>query len=88
MKESIQKIPYKYMEQTYHVKLLVESVSGVLGLYHGYFYGKINSSNKSIVTLIREIPNDAIISKVSHGTNFSIATTITQNLNDNQTTRS
>ncbi|EJC08607.1 hypothetical protein HPHPP13_0603 [Helicobacter pylori Hp P-13] len=88
LKESIQKIPYKYMVQTYHAKLLVESVSGVLGLYHGYFYGKINYFNEAIVTLIREIPNDAIISKVSHGSDFSRATTIVQNLNDNQTTRS
>ncbi|MGL2667900.1 DUF1542 domain-containing protein, partial [Helicobacter pylori] len=52
LKESIQKITYKYISQTYHTKLLVENVSGVLGLYHGYFYGNINYFNESIVTII------------------------------------
>ncbi|MCQ2928102.1 hypothetical protein JT231_07010, partial [Helicobacter pylori] len=52
LEESIQKIPYKYAAQTYHIKLLVESVSGVLGLYHGYFFGNINHFNESIVTII------------------------------------
>ncbi|RVZ04201.1 hypothetical protein EC516_08200, partial [Helicobacter pylori] len=88
LKESIQKITHKYVSQTYHTKLLVENVSGVLGLYHGYFQGNINYSNEAIVTIIREIPNDTIISKVSNGSNFSNATMIVQNLNDNNTTRS
>ncbi|MUU43105.1 hypothetical protein F7208_07805, partial [Helicobacter pylori] len=88
LKESIQNITYKYAEQTYYVKLLVENVSGVLGLYHGYFFGNINYLNKKIITTIREIPNDAITSKVSNGYNFSNATMITSNLNDNNTTRS
>ncbi|MGN8504587.1 DUF1542 domain-containing protein, partial [Helicobacter pylori] len=52
LKESIQKITHKYTEQTYHTKLLVQSVSGVLGLYHGYFYGNINYFNESLVTII------------------------------------
>ncbi len=52
LKESIQKITHKYVSQTYHAKLLVENVSGVLGLYHGYFYGNINYFNESIVTII------------------------------------
>ncbi len=52
LKESIQKLTYKYAAQTYHVKLLVESVSGVLGLYHGYFYGNINFFNEGLVTII------------------------------------
>ncbi|WP_165487454.1 DUF1542 domain-containing protein [Helicobacter pylori] len=52
LKESIQKLTYKYVSQTYHAKLLVESVSGVLGLYHGYFYGNINYFNESLVTII------------------------------------
>ncbi|MGL2640713.1 hypothetical protein ACQJ6H_02305 [Helicobacter pylori] len=88
LKESIQKLTHKYTSQTYHTKLLVENVSGVLGLYHGYFQGNINYFNEAIVTIIREIPNDAIISKVSNGSNFSNTTTITQNLNDNHTIRS
>ncbi|NHA61816.1 hypothetical protein EWZ65_07280 [Helicobacter pylori] len=88
LKESIQKIVHKYASQTYHTKLLVENASGVLGLYHGYFRGNINYSNEAIVTIIREIPNDAIISKVFNGSNFSNATMIVQNLNDNHTTRS
>ncbi len=33
LKESIQKLTHKYVSQIYHTKLLVESVSGVLGLY-------------------------------------------------------
>ncbi|MGL2799153.1 DUF1542 domain-containing protein, partial [Helicobacter pylori] len=52
LKESIQKITHKYTSQTYHAKLLVESVSGVLGLYHGYFYGNINYFNEAVVTII------------------------------------
>ncbi|MFP6167516.1 hypothetical protein ACLGBK_01350 [Helicobacter pylori] len=82
LKESIQKITYKYTSQIYYKKLLVESVSGVLGLYHGYFYGNINYFNESIIAIIKELPNDTIISKVSNGSNFSNATMITQNLND------
>ncbi|RVZ75792.1 DUF1542 domain-containing protein, partial [Helicobacter pylori] len=88
LKESIQKITHKYHSQTYHTKLLVENVNGVLALYHGYFYGNINHSNESIKTIIREIPNDTIISKVSNGSNFTNATMIVQNLNDtNDTTQ-
>ncbi|WRE01305.1 DUF1542 domain-containing protein [Helicobacter pylori] len=49
LKESIQKITHKYIAQTYHTKLLVESVSGVLELYHGYFYGNINYFNEAII---------------------------------------
>ncbi len=52
LKESIQKITHKYVSQIYYKKLLVENVSGVLGLYHGYFYGNINYFNESIVTII------------------------------------
>ncbi|MCQ2785620.1 DUF1542 domain-containing protein [Helicobacter pylori] len=52
LKESIQKITHKYSAQTYHAKLLVESVSGVLALYHGYFFGNINYFNEAIVTII------------------------------------
>ncbi|PUD84962.1 hypothetical protein C2R61_06295 [Helicobacter pylori] len=52
LKESIQKIRYKYVFQIYYKKLLVENVSGVLGLYHGYFYGDINYFNESLVTII------------------------------------
>ncbi len=52
LKESIQKITHKYSTQTYHIKLLVESVSGVLGLYHGYFFGNINYFNEAVVTII------------------------------------
>ncbi|MUU19764.1 hypothetical protein [Helicobacter pylori] len=90
LKESIQKITHKYVSQVYYKKLLVESVSGVLGLYHGYFHGNINYFNEAIITSIRELPNDTIISKVSNESNFSNATTITQNLNDTSdtTTRS
>ncbi|MGN8519698.1 DUF1542 domain-containing protein [Helicobacter pylori] len=86
LKESIQKIVHKYTSQIYYKKLLVENVSGVLGLYHGYFYGNINYFNEAIITSIRELPNDAIISKVSNGSNFSNATIFTQNLNDTNTT--
>ncbi|NHA78367.1 DUF1542 domain-containing protein [Helicobacter pylori] len=86
LKESIQKITHKYTSQTYHVKLLVESVSGVLGLYHGYFFGNINYFSEAIITSIREIPNDAIISKVSIGSAFSTTATITKNLNDTNNT--
>ncbi|WP_367692931.1 hypothetical protein [Helicobacter pylori] len=39
LKESIQKITHKYVSQIYYTKLLIENVSGVLSLYHGYFYG-------------------------------------------------
>ncbi len=82
LKESIQKITYKYMSQIYYKKLLVESVSGVLGLYHGYFYGNINYFNEAIIIIIKELPNDTITSKVSNGSNFSSATPLMQNLND------
>ncbi len=89
LKESIQKITHKYVSQIYYTKLLVENASGVLGLYHGYFYGNINYFNEAVITSIREIPNDTIISKVSNGPDFSNVTTFTQNLNDtNTTTRS
>ncbi len=89
LKESIQKITHKYTSQIYYTKLLVENASGVLGLYYGYFYGNINYSNEAIITSIRELPNDTIISKVSNDSNFSNATTFTQNLNDtDNTTRS
>ncbi|WQZ92333.1 hypothetical protein KVK76_03150 [Helicobacter pylori] len=88
LKESIQEITHKYVSQIYYKKLLVENVSGVLGLYHGYFYGNINYFNEAIITSIKELPNDAIISKVSNGSNFTNATTIVQNLNDtNHTTQ-
>ncbi|WQT64467.1 DUF1542 domain-containing protein [Helicobacter pylori] len=52
LKESIQKLTYKYISQVYYKKLLVESVSGVLSLYHGYFYGNINYFNEAIVASI------------------------------------
>ncbi|WRF80227.1 DUF1542 domain-containing protein [Helicobacter pylori] len=52
LKESIQKITHKYIAQIYHTKLLVENVSGVLALYHGYFYGNINYFNEAVVTSI------------------------------------
>ncbi|EQD91695.1 hypothetical protein JP0552_00310 [Helicobacter pylori] len=52
LKESIQKITHKYTSQIYHIKLLVENVSGVLALYHGYFFGNINYFNEAIVTII------------------------------------
>ncbi|WRC08388.1 hypothetical protein KVE52_02320 [Helicobacter pylori] len=52
LKESIQKITHKYASQIYYKKLLVESVSGVLSLYHGYFYGNINYFNEAVVTII------------------------------------
>ncbi|WRG53139.1 hypothetical protein FNE09_02275 [Helicobacter pylori] len=52
LKESIQKITHKYTSQIYYTKLLAENVSGVLGLYHGYFYGNINYFNESLVTII------------------------------------
>ncbi|WQW41717.1 DUF1542 domain-containing protein [Helicobacter pylori] len=52
LKESIQKITHKYTSQIYFKKLLVENASGVLGLYHGYFYGNINYFNEAIVTSI------------------------------------
>ncbi|WQX90529.1 DUF1542 domain-containing protein [Helicobacter pylori] len=52
LKESILKITHKYSAQTYHTKLLVENVSGVLALYHGYFYGNINYFNEAIITII------------------------------------
>ncbi|EMR58462.1 hypothetical protein HPHPH1_1193 [Helicobacter pylori Hp H-1] len=85
LKESIQKITHKYVSQIYYKKLLIENVSGVLGLYHGYFYGNINYFNEAIITSIRELPNDTIISKVSNGSNFS-QSTITKNLNDTSDT--
>ncbi|ANT42940.1 tail fiber protein [Helicobacter phage PtB92G] len=86
LKESIQKIVHKYSSQIYHTKLLIENVSGVLSLYHGYFYGNINYFNEAIVTSIKELPSDTIISKVSNGFNFSNAKMITQNLNDTDNT--
>ncbi|WQW17277.1 hypothetical protein KVM32_04270 [Helicobacter pylori] len=52
LKESIQKITHKYVSQIYYTKLLVENVSGVLGLYHGYFFGNINYFNEAIITII------------------------------------
>ncbi|GAA7304506.1 hypothetical protein HpNP83_08770 [Helicobacter pylori] len=52
LKESIQKITHKYVSQVYYKKLLVENVSGVLSLYHGYFYGNINYFNEAIITII------------------------------------
>ncbi|MGL2908858.1 DUF1542 domain-containing protein [Helicobacter pylori] len=52
LKESIQKITHKYNSQIYHAKLLVENVSGVLGLYHWYFYGNINYFHEAVVTSI------------------------------------
>ncbi|WNE33043.1 DUF1542 domain-containing protein [Helicobacter pylori] len=52
LKESIQKIAHKYISQIYYTKLLVENASGVLGLYHGYFYGNINYFNEAIITSI------------------------------------
>ncbi|MDO7824729.1 hypothetical protein Q6A55_07885, partial [Helicobacter pylori] len=90
LKESIQKLTYKYAPQIYYTKLLVESVSGVLALYHGYFYGNVNYFNEAIITSIKELPNDTLINKVSNGPNFSNATTITRDLNDQSgtTTRS
>ncbi|MDU9792102.1 DUF1542 domain-containing protein [Helicobacter pylori] len=86
LKESIQKIMYKYSSQIYYKKLLVENASGVLGLYHGYFYGNINYFNEAIITSIKEIPNNTIISKVSNGSNFNNATMITKNLSDTNET--
>ncbi|MFP6037144.1 hypothetical protein ACLGD5_07335 [Helicobacter pylori] len=90
LKESIQKISHKYVSQIYYKKLLVENASGVLSLYHGYFYGNINYFNEAIITSIRELPNDTIISKVSNGTNgsnFSNVATIVQDLNDTNNTQ-
>ncbi|MGL2346488.1 DUF1542 domain-containing protein, partial [Helicobacter pylori] len=52
LKESIQKIIHKYSSQIYYTKLLIENVSGVLSLYHGYFYGNINYFHEAIVTII------------------------------------
>ncbi|WQX70313.1 DUF1542 domain-containing protein [Helicobacter pylori] len=52
LKESIQKITHKYVSQIYYTKLLIENVSGVLSLYHGYFYGNINYFNEAIITII------------------------------------
>ncbi|WQS62311.1 DUF1542 domain-containing protein [Helicobacter pylori] len=52
LKESIQKITHKYASQVYYKKLLVEEVSGVLSLYHSYFYGNINYFNEAIITTI------------------------------------
>ncbi|WQX71494.1 hypothetical protein KVL11_02415 [Helicobacter pylori] len=80
LKESIQKITHKYVSQIYYKKLLIENVSGVLSLYHGYFCGNINYFNEAIITSIKELPNDTIISKVSNGSNFTNNAIITQNL--------
>ncbi|WQW74492.1 DUF1542 domain-containing protein [Helicobacter pylori] len=53
LKESIQKITHKYASQIYYTKLLLENVSGVLSLYHGYFYGSIDKYfNEAIITII------------------------------------
>ncbi|NHA52347.1 hypothetical protein [Helicobacter pylori] len=52
LKESIQKITHKYVSQIYYTKLLVENVSGVLALYHGYFFGNINYFDEAIITII------------------------------------
>ncbi|WRC42427.1 DUF1542 domain-containing protein [Helicobacter pylori] len=52
LKESIQKLKHKYSSQIYYTKLLIENVSGVLSLYHGYFYGNINYFHEAIVTII------------------------------------
>ncbi|MFP6133506.1 DUF1542 domain-containing protein [Helicobacter pylori] len=52
LKESIEKIVHKYVSQIYYKKLLVENASGVLSLYHGYFYGNVNYFNESIITII------------------------------------
>ncbi|WQU20798.1 DUF1542 domain-containing protein [Helicobacter pylori] len=52
LKESIQKITHKYVSQTYYTKLLIENVSGVLALYHGYFQDNINFFNEAIITII------------------------------------
>ncbi|MGL2496561.1 DUF1542 domain-containing protein [Helicobacter pylori] len=52
LKESIQKITHKYTSQIYYAKLLIENMSGVLSLYHGYFYGNINYFNEAIITII------------------------------------
>ncbi|MGQ2897375.1 hypothetical protein DJ96_00750 [Helicobacter pylori] len=82
LKESIQKITHKYASQIYYTKLLIENVSGVLSLYHGYFYGNINYFNESLITSIKELPNDTIISKLSNGSNFSNTTPLTENLHD------
>ncbi|PUD47060.1 hypothetical protein C2R73_04380, partial [Helicobacter pylori] len=54
LNESIQKIAHKYVSQTYNAKLLVENVSGILALYHGYFFGNINYFNEAVVTIIKE----------------------------------
>ncbi len=86
LKESIQKITHKYSSQIYYKKLLIENASGVLGLYHGYFYGSINYYHECLITTITEIPNDEIISNVSNGSNFSNATSFTRNLNDTDST--
>ncbi|WP_187854325.1 hypothetical protein [Helicobacter pylori] len=82
LKESIQKIKHKYVSQIYYKKLLVDNVSGVLGLFHGYFYGNINYFDEAIITSIKEVPNDTIISKVSNGSNFSNSQIFTRDLND------
>ncbi|WP_231174784.1 DUF1542 domain-containing protein [Helicobacter pylori] len=81
LRESIEKIKHKYYNQIYYKKLLVENASGVLSLYHGYFIGYINFDDKEIVTKIREIPNDTIISYVFTGSNFSNVERFVQNLN-------
>ncbi len=86
LKESIQKITHKYTSQIYYKKLLVGNASGVLGLYHGYFCGNINYFNEAVITNIRELPNDTIISKVFNGSGFTNATTFTENLNDTNDT--
>lgn len=34
------------------IRSVVFDVSGVLSLYHGYFYGNINYFNEAIITII------------------------------------
>ncbi|MGL2530732.1 hypothetical protein ACOWOJ_06755 [Helicobacter pylori] len=82
LKESIQEIKHKYVSQIYYKKLLVENVSGVLSLYHGYFYGNINYFDEVVITIIKELPNDTIVSKVFNGSNFVDAKTIVESLYD------
>ncbi|GAA7306165.1 hypothetical protein HpBGD104_12100 [Helicobacter pylori] len=84
LKESIQKITHKYVSQIYYKKLLVQNASGVLALYHSYFSGNINYYDEAIITSIKEIPNDTIISKLSNGTIFHNDIMFIETLDDNQ----
>ncbi|MCQ2722201.1 DUF1542 domain-containing protein, partial [Helicobacter pylori] len=87
LKESVQKFIHKYASQIYYAKLLIENVSGVLSLYHGYFYGNINYFHEAIITSIKELPSDTITSKVSNGSNFTNnVKMIMENLNDTDNT--